>query len=180
MGESELWVITFAISAGVGYHTINSVFLTRGFVERFGKFKKAFDEKMREAVHDFIYELQTKVGQSNPDEIIDFILEWTKNQEVVRGIIREYDKLLNTLNYVTFTFAASALSGFFSMYYPYQFEVIEGTLWTWIQISYFTAFLGVASIFYHLHKFNKLRSRISKFELGESIELIIEEELTEK
>ena len=93
---------------------------------------------------------------------------------------REYDKLMNTLNYVTFTFAASALSSFFSIYYPHEFEVIEGTLWTWTQISHFTAFLGVSSIFYHLHKFNKLRSRISKFELGEPIAQIIKEELNKK
>lgn len=158
------------------HYSIFSLFLSKGFVERFKKFKDAFDEWMKEGVRKLVYDLQEKVEESDPNEIVNFILGWTKKKTVVENILDEYNELNKTIKYIIFLFGASAITSFFSVYYPGQFQIGD-TLATWIQISYFTAFLGICVIFYHLFNFNKLNSRISRFELGTSIEDIIEEEL---
>jgi len=82
-------------------------------VERFKKFKDAFDKWMKEELISLISELQEKVEEYDTTEIANFILEWMERQMIVEEIIDEYDKLDTTMKWIIMIFGISAVTGFF-------------------------------------------------------------------
>ena len=82
-------------------------------MERFKKFKDAFDKWMKEELISLISELQEKVEEYDTTEIANFILEWMERQMIVEEIIDEYDKLDTTMKWIIMIFGISAVTGFF-------------------------------------------------------------------
>jgi len=179
--DDTILLITFVVGMAVGQYTVFSLVLSKGFIDRFKEFKSAFDQWMRLATVEFIEDLQDIVQAPEPIEVLNFVSEWTERQKVVSDIMEEYNKLERNTRYIIYTLGASALCGFFYKYKPEAFELVKGaSTVTWFQLAQFFAFLGVALIFYYLIQFTKLNSKISKFELGISVERIIEEELVKE
>lgn len=178
MQIESLHLIIFVVGLSVGHYTIFSIYLTRGFVQRFKEFKSSFDEWMKEEVAKLSSELQKRIEEST-DELIDFIIDWTYKAVVVRDIMQEYYELNKITKQIIFVLGCAAIFAFLEIADPAP-KRINGNVYYWIYLARFLTFLGVTLIFYYLWKFHILNSRIARFELGVSVEEIIEEEIAKR
>ncbi|GAH78139.1 unnamed protein product [marine sediment metagenome] len=178
MYEKELTILGLALSLAIGEFSVYYLIFEKSFIDRFKKFNEAIQSKLiqdsREFIVKFIHELEDE--KTDPAGLIEFTNKWSARQSVALDISKSWSRISKHNRLILLYCLISTMCvGAYSLTQRAIFPIFE-----WIPLNYLhfaTLFLAleVFHIFSFLMKFSQLSNTISKHELGESLEKMLDE-----
>ena len=180
-GKSNLavidpWVVLgLAVGIGIGHYSIFHLIFEKNFVERYKKFKDAFEQWMIADVGKFYSELESMIKeQTQPAELIDFVKEWATRQSEVLVISNAFTQLSSQISWIIISVAGASLFGILQVAQP---DTVLNPSATspiyWINVALFSLAVAIFLIFRYIYEFHKLSTKITEFELGKPISEVL-------
>lgn len=179
MASIDPWiVISIAIGIGIGHYSILHLVVERNFVERYKKFRDAFEQWMKEDVEKFYSELESMIKEkTQPAELIDFVKEWADRQSEMLGISNAFTDLSGQVKWILLSVVGASLFGMFEVAEPRKILNPGGEPPIyWISLAVFSLAVAIFLIFKYIYKFHKLSTKITEFELGKPISQVLASE----
>ena len=187
MELSPFLVISGAFALAIGQYALLSYHIGERFVQRYKTLKDAFSKWQNEEAKKFRDTLQDKaVEEEAPEDIVDFVREWTTKNQAVKSLDTDYRRLDSVTNAVLALCAFSVLTGMIALFQPTSMFSLPSSLATpiattqqvpivvyWVNVSLVSFCLAVLTTLYYIGKIQSLSSIISRFEIGTSIEEIV-------
>jgi len=180
MFETEVAVVTLALGIAISDYSIYYLIFEKSFVERFRKFKEALNIQFRKTAEDFLKDFKRELEQEfDPADLIDFADKWAKKQSVVLDIVKSWSDISSRHRWIIGFCALSILST--GLYFLHPDPLIPGAEkpLNLLNIAALFLFCEIYHILSFLFEFSKLSTKVSKFELGEPLEKVFEEEVEE-
>lgn len=177
MYEKELMILGLALSLAIGEFSMYYLVFEKSFIDRFKKFNEAIQSNLikdsEEFIVYFIHELRDK--KTDPAGLVEFTNKWSARQSVALDISKSWLKISKHNRWIL-------LSGFISVVcvgaYLFRLQVVGGAeLLNFLHIATFCLALEIFHIFSFLMKFSRLSEKVSKYELGESLEKMLDDEV---
>jgi hypothetical protein len=166
--------MSIAVAIGIGQYSLFYVYMQRSFVKRFKAFKDAFYGWMETEAKKFIESLTSMVKEkTEPKKLSDFVTEWGTKTANLLSILETYKSLNTYVKWILLLLAGSVVTSALYIQNPNAINQSAEQPIYWINIAVVLLFAAILAIFWYIYSFHKISSKITQFELGESMETIL-------
>lgn len=175
MDYEPLAIMGMAISIGIGHYSLFYLYMEKSFVRRYKAFKDAFNRWMEDEVTKFYDNLTSMVEKkADPEELLNFVNEWGTRTANLLDIFQTYKSISKNVRLIWLGLVGSIVASGLHIENP-SVVLNPGAprpLY-WISIAITLLFFSVLGIFWYMYSFHKVSSKVTQFELGESLENIL-------
>lgn len=144
-------------------------------MERYKKFKDAFEQWMKADIEKFYLDLKSMIEEkTKPTKLVDFVTEWTDRQSEVVAISNAFTDLSGQVRWILLSVVGASIFGLLEVAQP-DTALNPGapTPVYWISLAVFSLMVAILLIFRYIYEFHKLSTKITAFELGKPISEVL-------
>ena len=181
MYEIELMILGLALGLAIGEFSVYYLIFEKSFVDRFKKFNEAIQSKLiqdsREFIVKFIHELEDE--KTDPAGLIEFTNKWSARQSVALDILKRWSEIsrFNIWIIISCFMSAMCVGAHALIRSPILSSIAKWIPFTYLHFAVLFLALEIFYILVFLLKFSVLSQKVSKYELGESLEKMLDEEV---
>ncbi len=165
-------IIGAAVALAIGEYAILSYYYGNEYLQRYKKMQKAFADWQNDEIYRMIKTLLLIKGEEKeraPEKWVQVVLKWVRKNTAVLSLDTKYWNLGKTTKVILSLCALSVISGLLDL-----FQTGSQQPSSFLQLSVLLFAAAVLLTIYYVWTLHNLTTIIAQFELGKSIEEIIE------
>lgn len=171
--EQSITIMSIAVAIGIGQYSLFYVYMQKSFVKRFKAFNDALYGWMETDAKKFTESLASMVKEkTEPKKLLDFVTEWGTRIANLLNLLGTYKSLNAYVKWILILLAGSVVTSALNIQNPNAINQGAEQSIYWIDVAVGFLIVSILTIFWYIYSFHKISSKITQFELGESMETI--------